>query len=359
MRSFLTAATVLGFSSLLVSAAPTRRQASEGGAVVFPLPDGFPNPSPAQLTTIEQAALGELSNAPPPANISQAGLTNLQLIALNEIFEVAYFTELVQNITQNKPGYDQVPNRDFVLKTLNAVVAQEKLHALNANTALKHFNATPIEPCSYAFPVNSFTDAIALAATFTDIVLGTLQDVIQQFAANGDAALTRGIGSVIGQEGEQEGWYRLIEGKVPNALPFLTTSVRDFAFTAIQGFTVPGSCPNINLINLKTFAPLAVVNQPGAATTQVKYTFTAPQGFNTKAPLSIVYLNQQNLPLVEPLQVLSVSGQTITGQALFPYDANEMNGLTIAAVSTSAGPFANADAVVASTIAGPGLIEVN
>ena len=48
-----------------------------------------------------------------------------------------------------------------------------------------------------------------------------------------------------------------------------------------------------------------------------------------------------------------------TFEALFPYDQFEMNGLTIAVLTNSAGPFADVDAVAAATVAGPALIEVN
>jgi hypothetical protein len=62
---------------------------------------------------------------------------------------------------------------------LNAILAQEELHALNANGALQHCNGNdrPIQNCNYIFPPTSFDDAIALDSTFTNVVLGTLQDV--------------------------------------------------------------------------------------------------------------------------------------------------------------------------------------
>ena len=353
MYSLIASAALIGLSS----AAP----------FIFPLGNGFPiiaNPS-AQLTAIEQQAQGTLPNGPPPPSIQPDSLTNLRLIAFNELSEVAFFTELLTNVTNNYQGYqfedDSV--RKFVLATLTAIQAQEELHALNANGALKHFGADPIQPCEYQFPVLNFNDAIALAATFTDVVLGTLQDVAQDFGKNGDSAFIRGIAAVIGQEGEQEGYFRLLLDKIPNALPFLTTSTRDFAFSALnQDFVVPGSCPNSNTIALKVFQPLAVVTSPVQANSQnLQFSYTkAPGGWSGDASsLSVVYINQQNLPVVEPLQGVSVSGNTVTFNAYFPYAENEMNGLTIAAVTTSKGPFATADDVAAATVFGPGLIEIN
>lgn len=231
------------------SAAPVAQASPAPSTNAVPFSNaGFPDPNAEQLLTIETLAHGTLPNGAPPAMISQQGITNLQLIEFNENFEVAFFGSLLNNVTNNVPGFQvyDVKGRVIVIDALTAILAQEELHALNAEGALKHFGQQPILPCKYVFPTTNFQDAIALAATFTDLVLGTLQDVIEIFADNNDNALTRGIASVIGQEGEQEGFFRLARDKklIPSSQPFLTTSTRDFAFSALQGFVVPGSCPN-------------------------------------------------------------------------------------------------------------------
>lgn len=92
----------------------------------FPLPDGFPNPNPAQLAVIEKEAQGTLPNGPLPTILKSAGVTTLQLLALNEIFEVAYFTELLANVTNSVPGYDPKSiaplDKKYVVDALTAVV---------------------------------------------------------------------------------------------------------------------------------------------------------------------------------------------------------------------------------------------
>ncbi len=353
MPSILTLASVAGLSCLstLVSAAPFS----------FPLPDGFPNPSAQTVTAIETAAHGSLPNGPPPPSLTPDTLTSLRLIAFNELTEVAFFTELVANITNKVDGYTDIDDRGSVLAALNAIVAQEELHALNANGALAHFNAGPIQPCEYSFPVSNFKDAIGLAATFTDVVLGTLQDVQGLLGSDGDVGLIRPVGSVIGQEGEQVGYYRSLLGKIPSALPFLTTSTREFAFSALnQNFVVPGSCPSIATIKLPIFKPLTVITHeldPKPMTLLFKI---APDSTINYSSLSLVYINQQNTPVVVPLQDIDPRHTEVRFKASFPYDAATFgNGLTIAALTTCAGPFASADEVAAATYAGPGLIEIN
>jgi hypothetical protein len=81
-------------------APPSNTGAGGSGGVVFPLSNGFPdiaNPS-SQLSAINQAAHGTLSNAPPPAKaVGPDTLTSLQLVAFNEIFEVFFFTYVLQD----------------------------------------------------------------------------------------------------------------------------------------------------------------------------------------------------------------------------------------------------------------------
>ncbi|KAJ9203722.1 hypothetical protein DTO164E3_22 [Paecilomyces variotii] len=375
MRAFTSAVALLGAASLVSTASVNfKRDDMLSERSVPPLPDGMPNPSEEQIEDIERRARGTLPNTPPPSTISPEGIVSLQLIAFNELFEVAYFNELLLNVTNNVPGYEisDPDEREFVIKILTAVEAQESLHALSANGALKSVGVDPIQPCEYMFPVTDFKSAIVLAATFTAVVLGTLQDAVDNFAKGGDNGVAREIASVIGNEGEQEGWYRLLQKKIPNELPFLTTSVLDFAFTAVQGFTIPGTCPNIDEIPLKTFEPLTIVTPPGPKTQEITVAFNAEDVESLKAEIDgdddddkddgehwwITYINQLNKPIVESLEFVSVEGDMVLANALFPYDEHLMNGLTIAAITDSPGPFANADEVVNSTVFGPGLIIV-
>lgn len=121
---------LLGLSTALASASPiatekARRDASSQGFNPFPLDNGFPNPDSKETDQIQQQALGTLPNGPVPDNISGEGLFNLQIIALNEIFEVAFFTELLYNVTNNVTGYEveQADKREFIIRTLTAVQA--------------------------------------------------------------------------------------------------------------------------------------------------------------------------------------------------------------------------------------------
>jgi hypothetical protein len=345
----------------IASSAPAGKREFSPDNVYFPLSNGFPNPNQDQTLQIQIQAHGTLPIGPPPPSLSPEGVKNLQLIALNELFEVAYFTELVYNLTNKVQGYDLGYGHEYVLDALTSIVAQEELHLLNANGALKKFNIAPIEPCKYSFPVTDFQSAIALAGTFTDLVLGTLQDANQIFAQNGDAGLVRAVSSVIGNEAEQEGFYRLVQKKRPSSQPFLTTATRDFAFTAIQSFTIPGSCPNINTIPLKTFKALTVESKKiKPETRNIKFSISKKDaGMYEGKDLKVVFINGQNLPIVKSLDKWTVKEEKVTFEAAFPYDEFLMNGLTIAAVTAGKDSFASATEVADVAIFGPGLIEID
>lgn len=374
-----------GYSGTYSSSAPQQTSSSYGAPPPsssdsgsnpfnFPLSNGFPNVAPGsqQLQQIQKQAHGTLPiaapNAPPPARPAEDDLLSLRFIAFNELWEVAFFTELLANVTNNVPGYQfQSPeDRQTVINAISAVQAQEELHTLNANGALQKFNAGPILPCTYVAPVSDFTSAIKLASKFTDVVLGTLPDVQTHFGMNGDNGLIRGVGSVIGQEGEQNGFYRNLLGKIPSANPFLTASTRELAFNALnQNFIVPGSCPNINTINLgKPFGVLTLEtpeDQITAKDTTLAFSFAAQGEWSQYASgtqdLSLVYINQQNVPVVEKITVTGTSNGRVHFTANFPFEENLMFGLTIATLAHGTS-FADVVAVTNATVFGPALIEV-
>ena len=230
---------------------------------------------------------------------------------------------------------------------------------MGVNGILVNSNHTAIQPCQYQFPVTTFLEAITLAQTFTDVVLGTLPEAQAIFAADGgdESPLVPVFGSVLAQEGEQVGFYRFAQKKTPSAAPFLTGGSPSFAFTAIQMFIVPGSCPQpLSNINLTTFGPLTVVTTPKPVNMTLE--FAVPGKVSPDAN-SIVYLSGQNLPLTVPISAVTESAGLYHFNASFPFESGFANGLTIAALVKGAGQtFASNDAVAADTLYGPGLIEV-
>lgn len=115
--------------SFLILSATVARVAS--APFHFPTSDGFPQISPASLAQIEHEAGGSVPNGPLPTNLKPTGITILQLLAHNELLEVAFFTQLLTNITSNIPGYDAAAitplDRNYVVKALTTIVAVSHL----------------------------------------------------------------------------------------------------------------------------------------------------------------------------------------------------------------------------------------
>ncbi|KAL8735759.1 MAG: hypothetical protein Q9166_000622 [cf. Caloplaca sp. 2 TL-2023] len=347
--------------------------------VEFPLPDGFPTPNPTQLLNIQKAAGGYLPKSPLPTNLTQNAISALQLLANNEFFEVAFFNELLTNITTNVPGYcanDTAPlNRELLIKSLRAIKNQEELHAIGANAILVNAKQPPIAPCQYTFPVSNFKNAILFAQTFTDLALGTIPEIQLLFALDGgdEPPNVLTLGSILAQEGQQDGFFRYVQQKTASAAPFLTGGSASFAFNALQRLIVKDSCPKpLSTLNFPTFRPLWTIDPKPEPSWPLW--LTVKQAKNTTLDLSaldfdnggsgdysVVYLSGQNLPVAVPiLNYDRVRGSSYeTFQAEFPFEAGFANGLTIAVVVLGKGPFANAAAVADATLAGPVVIEVN
>lgn len=243
------------------------------------------------------------------------------------------------------------------------------MHAISALQVLEHFGAFAPPPCTYKFPTTKLADAIALAETFTSAFLGTLQDTSQLFATNGNDGPVRALASIIGQEGEQNGFYRTLLNRKPSEKPFLTTSVASFTFSVLQNFVV--SCPfPLSKIDLPIFPPLKVLSGNGGTDVEPKdqkLAFSAdlsavpaakPYIGGPGSGLFVTYFIGQSLPISLPITDVQWSGATISFQAAFPFTANVAFGLSMASLTT-AGNFSNPDDVPAKTLAAPGLIQVN
>lgn len=88
----------------------------------FPLANGFPTLNATAMAEVYKLAGGTLPNGALPTNLTASATQTLQLIAANELFEVAYFAELLSNVTNKVSGYDDIADYDYVLKTLTAVL---------------------------------------------------------------------------------------------------------------------------------------------------------------------------------------------------------------------------------------------
>ena len=88
----------------------------------YPLQNGFPNLNATALQQVYKQAGGTLPNGALPNTLTPSGVQALQLIAANELFEVAYFSQLLQNITSKVHGYHE-GHHEYIIDSLTSVVA--------------------------------------------------------------------------------------------------------------------------------------------------------------------------------------------------------------------------------------------
>ncbi|GKU16013.1 unnamed protein product [Fusarium langsethiae] len=328
----------------------------------IPSSNGFPSPDAEQLNSISLQAGGKLPGAPLPTSLGDGSTVAFQLIAFNELFETAYFSSLLYNVTHSIEGFkvddDKRAEAEKILKT---IIAQEEQHALGALATLKSAGKFAPSPCKYQFPTTDLKTAILLAGTFTDAVLGALQDANVIFSKEGAHEVVRLISSVIGQEGEQNGFYRLYLDQVPSESPFLTTVPAAFAWSALQAFVVPGSCTeDISQIALPIF-PSLMVNGGAIGVLDPKdqtVSFSAElKESHDGEDLYITYTVGQQLPYSVKAENIKWDGNSVSLDAEFPFSELVASGFSHAALATSCN-ISTPDDVPNYTLAAPGLIQV-
>lgn len=75
--------------NVLLSRSQNRLMKRNPRGKILPLPNGFPNPSASAAAQIQVKALGTLPNGPLPSKLTEKEKTSMQLVALNELFEVS------------------------------------------------------------------------------------------------------------------------------------------------------------------------------------------------------------------------------------------------------------------------------
>jgi hypothetical protein len=110
---------------MLYSSLVTLAMAGVAAAAPFSLSNGFPNPSASALKQIELEAGGTLPNTALPTSLPADAIQTLQVIATNELFEVAYFSSLLHNVSTGVSGYTDFGSysKEYVVESLTAIRA--------------------------------------------------------------------------------------------------------------------------------------------------------------------------------------------------------------------------------------------
>ena len=375
IRSTLRLVSMLGIS--LAAALPI---ASNN---VFPLNDGFPTPSDAQLEKIFDGAHGSLPDTPPPTLHSDT-LKSLQLIATNEMAEVSLYSTCYLKLHNRDHGFGDdnfadEAHRQFVVDTFRVFAHQEEIHALLAQGALQANGEAPVQPSRYQFNTDTYQDCLNMANILGDNVLATSQGVIQRAIEVGDGGLAVQLDSLVAQEGEQDGFLRseqVVKGKhtrLPAAMPAYTGSTREWLFSILERiFIKPGT--DKNNIDIPVYLLMNVDNKYIEPINQDLdfevhlHTKTGNNYNDTKydedydwhsSDLYLTIITGQNLPISQPLKNVQVNKKqgSVKFSAYFPAADRFIHAYALAAL-TKGKDFVDPASVTNSTIAGPATIEL-
>lgn len=242
------------------------------------------------------------------------------------------------------------------IAVVSKVAAQEEVHVATIIDLLEHYNAEPIPPCNYSFPVNSTQGFFELADKITSVGIGSTISLAKRLAVT-DPFLIQSVSSILTVESRHDAFFRHIEGKSPNPAPFDTGISDIWAYNLALLFIVPGSCPveialpTLPTLNVSesTYPRLANSTEPPLREFEwnpAQMTFVAEAG----KQLLVGWVNQLNEPVYTSLNII-VEGKGTT--AVPP----GMNGAAFAVVTTQQPD--NTDDLALATLAGPVLLTLS
>lgn len=273
------------------------------------------------------------------------------------------------------------------------------MHAYNANDAVRYFtNGSHILPCTYQFPVSTFSQAVDFAQTMTDMYIGLLANIQQRTTQHlgVDAnSIVYVLAQALGQEGQQSGWFRSLRQIAPSGEPFLTTSTRELHLSWMQHWIVPGSCPNMHEVPVDILPGLTLMAVSiGDISHTGNVTLVVPGAVHPESQ-RLAFVNGALVPTVVPFKVQQTSrcanddlqlhrlvkngqaqssavfGRIVSDEgrgledciesteifADMPYEHNVMHGLVMMAVVDNSDAFITPQDVTDKTLYGPALLE--
>ncbi|ODM20626.1 hypothetical protein SI65_03679 [Aspergillus cristatus] len=294
---------------------------SIGQSAFTPLKDGYPVISnKTTLADVEQLAGGHAGTYPPAPTLDVDDRTSWAVLAFSSLSTIAFYNELIANITNHVPGYDVSPTM-----------------------------------------ITDFESAIDYAIQLSYISIGHIPDMVQHTANNlgtGGANIIFNVAGWSSVYGQQNGWFWSLLGKSPSVQPVSTPAPRDFLYSLIyQTSVVPGSCPDASL-PVQRYEPLILITE-NVKDALIKFEFINKAKIDAGSNHSMVYLNGNIAPLTVPFNVSSNHDDKVKITADFPHDKWNMDGLTLVSVVKGTGNFSFPIDVANATLFGPALIVYN
>ncbi|CEP63359.1 ferritin-like domain-containing protein LALA0_S08e00606g [Lachancea lanzarotensis] len=164
----------------------------------------------------------------------------LQFALTLEHLENAFFKQALSNYTQ-----DDFTNANFTedfYTQLKYITHDEETHVSFLETALTAAGVTPVEACSYSFPVTTPQEFVQLAAIIDGVGISAYLGAAPLVTSKQYLTVA---GSILATEALHQAASRNAVGEIPMANPFATPMGANAVYSLASQFIV--SCPSSNM----------------------------------------------------------------------------------------------------------------
>ncbi|GAB7363207.1 hypothetical protein MBLNU230_g3489t1 [Neophaeotheca triangularis] len=277
------------------------------------------------------------------SDFSDADVLNYALTL--EHLEAAFYAEGLKNYTQGdfaNAGFDET-----FYKNLQEIAYDEQTHVSFLSGALTSVGAEPVQPCTYAWGVDTVQGFVATSQVLEGVGVSAYLGAAQQIM-NKDYLTA--AGSILTVEARHSAYIRAALEQIPFPSPFDAPLTPNEVFTLASSFIV--TCPPSNPgLPLKSFPKLAVTST-GTVTSGSNITVET-QGYtlapkDAHAGLFAAFVSVTG-PVYAPLQA-EADGRTF--QVTVPDGVNGQSYLLFTSCDEG-------NVNDASTVAGPVVVEVS
>lgn len=263
-----------------------------------------------------------------------------------EHLEAAFYAEGLRNYTAGAfaaAGFDNT-----FYQNLQEIAFDERVHVDFLSATLNSIGATPVQPCTYRWGVNTVQGFVATAQVLEGVGVSAYLGAAAQIM---DESYLTAAGSILTVEARHSAYLRAALGQIPFPQPFDAPLTPNQVTTLAANFIA--SCPPSNpTLPVRTFPQLTLVNTGNGTVTSGSNITVSTHGFSL-APttandeLFAAFVSVMG-PVYAPIAPLS-DGRSFV--VTVPAGVNGQSYLLLTSCNTGV--------TDATTVAGPVIVEVS
>jgi hypothetical protein len=233
---------------------------------------------------------------------------------------------------------------------LQFVAFDEQQHVLFLEQTIEEFGETPVSACQYNFGFNDVSSFVALASVLEGVgvsaYLGAAGFISSSEVLTAAAAIT--VSEGLHQAFQRASVLNVVSANIAGT-PLSPSAILTIAETFIQ------SCPSSNF--QLPFSSFASVSVSGGASAAVSVNAGSEMILVINGGSSVSIGSSVFVTFVNALQVISVSGTILSGNAVSATIPQEVQGQAFAMLTNA--PANGSSVADSSVIAGPAIMEVS